>query len=78
MIKCDKWKKSADIPVNAGTSHSDTNKKKAVLESETDYFTSNSEDSNIECETSDDEYTTYEPKIRYSEEWSRRQRRQIK
>ena len=62
-------KKPADIPVDAGTSHSNTKKKKAVLEHETDYVTSSSEDSNIKCETSDDEYTTYDTKTIHSERW---------
>ena len=39
----------------------------------TDYFTSNSEDSNIKCETSDDEYTTYDTKTRHSERWSQKE-----
>ena len=33
-------KKTADIPVDAGTSHSNTKKKEAVLKHKTDYFTS--------------------------------------
>ena len=65
-------KKPADIPVDAGTSHSNTKKKKAVLEHETDYFTSRSEDSNNECETSDDEYTTYDTNTRHSERCPKR------
>ena len=66
-------KKTADISVDAGTSHSSTKKKKAVLEHETDYFTNSSEDSNIECETYDDEYTTYDTKTRHSEWWSQKE-----
>ena len=66
-------RKPADIPVNASTSHSNIKKKKAVLGHETDYFTSSSEDSNIECKTSDDEYTTYETKTRHSERWSKKE-----
>ena len=65
-----RMKTSADIPVDSGTSHSNTNKKKTVLKHETDYFTSSSEDSNIECGTSDDEYTTYDTETRNSERWS--------
>ena len=60
-------RKTADIPVDAGTSNSNTQKKKEVLEHKTDYFTSSIEDPNIECETSDDEYTTYDTKTRHSE-----------
>ena len=65
-------KKLVHIPVDAETSHSNTKKKKTILEYETDYFTSSSEDSNFQCETSDDEYTTYDTKTRYSERWSQK------
>ena len=66
-------KKPTDIPVDTGTSHSNTKKKKTVLEHETDYFTSSNEDSSNECETSDDEYTTYDTKTRHSERWSQKE-----
>ena len=59
--------KSADIPVDAGTFHSNTSIKKAVLEYESGYFKSISEDSSIGCKTSDDEYTTYDTKTEKSE-----------
>ena len=66
-------KKPVDIPVDAGTSQLNDKRKKAVLEHETGYFTRSSEDSNIECETYDDEYTTYATKRRHSERWSQKE-----
>ena len=63
----------ADIPVTLAPLIPTLKKNKAVLEDEKDYFTSSSEDSNIECETSDDEYTTYDTKTRHSERWSQKE-----
>ena len=60
-------KKPADIPVETGNSHSNTKKMKIVPEHETDYFTSSSENYNIECQTSDNEYITYDTKTRHRE-----------
>ena len=62
-----------DIPVDADTSYSNTKKMKAVLEHETDYFISSNKNSNIKCETSHDEYTTYNTKTRHSERWSQKE-----
>ena len=51
-------KKTADISVDAGTSHSGAKKTKAMQEHEK--CTSNSEDSETTCETTNNEYTKYD------------------